>query len=174
MGGRPAAPRSSHSWAGLPGGGVAAAGAGRQECKHRRGEKKGGCVCCGQANLAGGHARPPYLSPPAPAAGDVGVPGDGGGPVTCVVPSVPLHLPDTGTGQTARGRGMRGRERGSLLPSPAESSAPCSQPRCHQLGCLGDRRDASVRLGQELGFRRKGCAAWLGVCSLLLEPKSSF
>lgn len=69
---------------------------------------------------------------------------------------------------------MRGRVQGSPLPSPAESSAPCSQPRCHQLGCLGDRRDAAVPLGRELGFPRKGCAVRLGGCSLLLQPKSSF
>lgn len=88
VGGRPAAPRSSHSWAGLPGGGVAAAGAGRQECKHRQGgggeERR---LCLLQPGKPGrGVHETPCLIPQTPAAGDVGVPGDGGGPVTCVVP----------------------------------------------------------------------------------------
>lgn len=86
VGGCPAAPRSSHSWAGLPGGGVAAAGAGRQECKHRRGgEERRLCLLRPHKPGCRVHETP-SLSPPAPAAGDVGVPGDGGGPVTCVVP----------------------------------------------------------------------------------------
>lgn len=36
-----------------------AARAVRQECKHRNGEKKGGCVCCGRAELSRGCVGPP-------------------------------------------------------------------------------------------------------------------
>lgn len=120
-------------------------------------------------------ARDPQPFPPRPQQqGTWGSLGMAVAPSPAWSPSVSLCLTDTGAGRAARGTGMRGWEQGSPVPSPAESSAPCSQPRCHQLGCLGDRRDASVRLGRELGFRRKGCAAWLGGCSLLLEPKSWF
>lgn len=137
-------------------------------------EKKGGCVCYSPANLAGGCTRPPALSPKPRQQGTWGSLGMAVAPSPAWSPSVSLRLTGTGAGQAARGRGMRGRVQGSLLPSPAESSAPCSQPRCHQLGCLGDRRDAAVPLGRELGFPRKGCAARLRGCSLLLQPKSSF
>lgn len=163
----------------IPGQGCQAEGSRRREPGGRNantggGEKKGGCVCCGPTNLAAGCTRPPAFPPQPQQQGTWGSLGMAVAPSPAWSPSVSLCLTDTGAGRAARGTGMRGWEQGSPVPSPAESSAPCSQPRCHQLGCLGDRRDASVRLGRELGFRRKGCAAWLGGCSLLLEPKSWF
>lgn len=62
-----------------------AARAVRQECKHRHGEKKGGCVCCGRAELSRGCVGPPTFL-----WGNIG---DDGGPVICVACSVPLHVP---------------------------------------------------------------------------------
>lgn len=67
VGGHPAAPRSSHSWAGLPGGGVVAAGAGQQECKHRQGggRRKAAVSAAARQTWPGG-ARDPLPYPPNP------------------------------------------------------------------------------------------------------------